>query len=134
MRAGRRLAGALERARALGPYDMVFYNAGTDVLDGDPLGRLGVSRDGIIKRDQVGKGIYSAPVDITNTDPSTILMQMVWETSLTLSSPIVQCLSGGYSRESASVVVDALVALVKRFGLCRMQGELAPFANSKADT
>ncbi len=31
--------------------DLIIYNAGTDVLRGDPLGCLNVSVDGIIERD-----------------------------------------------------------------------------------
>ena len=33
--------------------DMVIYNAGTDCMHGDPLGRLNISPNGIILRDQV---------------------------------------------------------------------------------
>lgn len=31
--------------------DIIFYNAGTDILDGDPLGQLAVSPAGVKKRD-----------------------------------------------------------------------------------
>ena len=31
---------------------LAFYNAGTDVVDGDPLGRLKVSEDGVFERDR----------------------------------------------------------------------------------
>ena len=31
----------------------VVYNAGTDVLAGDPLGRLGVSHAGVVERDEL---------------------------------------------------------------------------------
>ena len=31
--------------------DMVIYNAGTDILDGDPLGRMRVSAEGVAARD-----------------------------------------------------------------------------------
>lgn len=31
--------------------DLIVYNAGTDVLEGDPLGRCGVTAQGIISRD-----------------------------------------------------------------------------------
>ncbi|KAL0311884.1 UNVERIFIED_CONTAM: K(+) efflux antiporter 6 [Sesamum radiatum] len=39
---------------AAGAFDpeLIIYNAGTDVLDGDPLGRLKISPDGIAARDE----------------------------------------------------------------------------------
>jgi histone deacetylase 11 len=33
--------------------DFVIYNAGTDILQGDPLGALNISREGIIERDEL---------------------------------------------------------------------------------
>ncbi|KAK5913154.1 hypothetical protein CesoFtcFv8_002964 [Champsocephalus esox] len=33
--------------------DIIVYNAGTDVLDGDPLGGLCISPQGIVKRDEI---------------------------------------------------------------------------------
>lgn len=33
--------------------DLVIYNAGTDILDGDPLGKLAVDFDSVVKRDQI---------------------------------------------------------------------------------
>ncbi len=32
--------------------DLIIYNAGTDILDGDPLGKLHISADGIKLRDE----------------------------------------------------------------------------------
>ena len=32
--------------------DMVIYNAGTDILDGDPLGHMRVSAEGVAARDE----------------------------------------------------------------------------------
>lgn len=32
---------------------LAFFNAGTDVLAGDPLGRLGLSEDGVLRRDRL---------------------------------------------------------------------------------
>ena len=31
--------------------DFVIYNAGTDILEGDTVGKVSISADGIIKRD-----------------------------------------------------------------------------------
>ena len=33
--------------------DVVVYNAGTDILEGDPLGLLSISPEGIIERDRI---------------------------------------------------------------------------------
>ena len=33
--------------------NLVIYNAGTDILSGDPLGRLNISRDGVLERDAI---------------------------------------------------------------------------------
>lgn len=33
--------------------DFIFYNAGTDVLSGDALGRLGVTPEGVVTRDEM---------------------------------------------------------------------------------
>lgn len=45
------LEGALEKARAFRP-DLVFYNAGVDVLKGDRFGRLALSPEGVRRRDE----------------------------------------------------------------------------------
>ncbi|MEW5306613.1 MAG: hypothetical protein WDW36_009067 [Sanguina aurantia] len=75
--------------------DLIVYNAGTDVLRGDPLGRLGLSRDDVIARDQ-----------------------RVWEyASQRCCCPIVMTLSGGYTKDSASVISDSIANLFREFGL-----------------
>lgn len=57
----------------------VPLSSGTDVLEGDPLGRLGVTAQGVLKRDA-----------------------MVWDYALhTAQAPILMTLSGGYTRASA---------------------------------
>ena len=33
--------------------EFLIYNAGTDILEGDPLGRLGITQQGIIDRDEI---------------------------------------------------------------------------------
>ena len=39
--------------RTLSQPDMVLYNAGTDILDADPLGHMRVSAEGVAARDEV---------------------------------------------------------------------------------
>ena len=33
--------------------EFIIYNAGTDCMEGDPLGRLGITAEGIIQRDEI---------------------------------------------------------------------------------
>lgn len=74
--------------------DIVMYNAGTDVLVGDPLGNCKVSSDGVILRDQ-----------------------MVWEAALANGAPICMALSGGYAKESAALISSSLKNLIEKFDL-----------------
>ncbi len=62
----------IERARA----DIVFFNAGVDPFLGDRLGRLGLSRDGLIRRDRY-----------------------VLETLRAAGLPVAGVLGGGYSTD-----------------------------------
>lgn len=67
--------------------DLIIYNAGTDILEKDPFGDMNVSRNGIIERDAfVFKMALSGKKMI----------------------PIVMLLSGGYTQESAGIVIDSI--------------------------
>jgi histone deacetylase 11 len=70
------------------------YNAGTDILEGDPLGSLRVSATGIQQRDE-----------------------MVWQFAADQGVPIVMLLSGGYARNSAAVISSSLLHLFDKFQL-----------------
>ncbi len=48
-----RLADALPMVLERGPFDIVFYNAGVDPYEGDRLGRLSMTRDGLRRRDSM---------------------------------------------------------------------------------
>ncbi|KAG1652546.1 hypothetical protein FOA52_007137 [Chlamydomonas sp. UWO 241] len=91
-----RLDEALVRGLAEFPSpDLIVYNAGTDVLEGDPLGRLSVNEAGVLARDAA-----------------------VWDFALTRARcPIVMTLSGGYAARSAAVVADSLAALIRKYRL-----------------
>jgi histone deacetylase 11 len=69
-----------------GPYALAFYNAGTDVLKGDPLGRLGLSADAVLERDR-----------------------FVIESLERAGVPWVMLPSGGYTEESYKLVADTVV-------------------------
>eukprot|EP00195_Chlamydomonas_chlamydogama_P004527 CAMPEP_0202925260 /NCGR_PEP_ID=MMETSP1392-20130828/79404_1 /ASSEMBLY_ACC=CAM_ASM_000868 /TAXON_ID=225041 /ORGANISM="Chlamydomonas chlamydogama, Strain SAG 11-48b" /LENGTH=402 /DNA_ID=CAMNT_0049619029 /DNA_START=76 /DNA_END=1286 /DNA_ORIENTATION=- len=89
------LRAALQRAQRMFPQpDLLVYNAGTDILDGDPLGGFCVSKEGIMQRDL-----------------------MVWTLALQLKVPIVMVLSGGYAKGNAAVVAASLSNLFTTFKL-----------------
>jgi histone deacetylase 11 len=73
--------------------DIIFYNAGTDTLEGDPLGGMGLSSDCIRERDE-----------------------MVFRWASKLKVPIVMLLSGGYAKEGPKVIAESILNLWKHFG------------------
>ena len=71
--------------------DIIYYNAGTDVLEGDPLnGGVLVTRSGVARRDA-----------------------MVFQAALGRDIPIVMVLSGGYATDSATAVWESLTNLIQ---------------------
>ena len=74
--------------------EFVIYNAGTDCLVGDPLGCLGVSQEGIIKRDE-----------------------LIFKHCMDKKVPVVMLMSGGYQQSNAEVISDSIANLVKVFNL-----------------
>ncbi|KAH8417087.1 hypothetical protein KR222_002959 [Zaprionus bogoriensis] len=84
----RQLNRCLMQALAEFKPDVVIYNAGTDVLKGDPLGNLAVSEEGVIERDR-----------------------LVFSTFRGLNIPVVMLLSGGYMKSSKRVIADSIVNL-----------------------
>lgn len=65
--------------------DIVFYNAGTDIYEADPLGALSISKTGIVVRDEI-----------------------VFRLCRDRKIPIVMVLSGGYTLESAKIIAESL--------------------------
>ncbi|KAL1315423.1 hypothetical protein AAHE18_16G258400 [Arachis hypogaea] len=82
---------ALEVAGRSFDPELIVYNAGTDILDGDPLGRLKISPDGITLRDE-----------------------KVFRFAREKNIPIVMLTSGGYMKSSARVIADSIVNLSKK--------------------
>ena len=98
---------ALRRSFAEFEPDIVYYNAGTDILAGDPLnGGVCVSRAGVARRDE-----------------------MVFDMALSRGIPIVMVLSGGYAADSARSVWESVSNLVDgATGLLRCGTGLGPGA------
>jgi histone deacetylase 11 len=68
--------------------DFIIYNAGTDILAGDEVGRLQVSAQGIIERDE-----------------------FVFAQARKRGIPILMILSGGYTQQSAGVISESIANL-----------------------
>ncbi|NWY67880.1 HDA11 deacetylase, partial [Erithacus rubecula] len=68
--------------------DILVYNAGTDVLDGDPLGGLAISPQGIVKRDEV-----------------------VFRAARSRGVPVLMVTSGGYQKRTARIIADSILNL-----------------------
>jgi histone deacetylase 11 len=64
---------------------IAFYNAGTDIYEHDPLGRLKISAQGILARDR-----------------------FVFQTLVNAEIPVVMVLSGGYTSESYQLVARSI--------------------------
>ncbi|XP_010454949.1 PREDICTED: histone deacetylase 2 [Camelina sativa] len=95
----RKLDEALEVASRNFQPELVIYNAGTDILDGDPLGRLKISPDGITSRDE-----------------------KVFRFAREKNIPLVMLTSGGYMQSSARVIADSIENL-SRQGLIQTRPE-----------
>jgi histone deacetylase 11 len=76
--------------------DLIFYNAGTDCLDGDPLGDLSITDQGIIARDE-------------------LLFRFAFKHSI----PIVMVLSGGYQMTNASIIARSIINLESKLSISR---------------
>ncbi|KAI3468134.1 hypothetical protein Pfo_024797 [Paulownia fortunei] len=83
-----KLDGALKVAADAFDPELIIYNAGTDILDGDPLGRLKISPDGVATRDEK-VFMFARERDI----------------------PLVMLTSGGYMKSSAKVIADSIINL-----------------------
>ncbi|XP_073055279.1 histone deacetylase 2 isoform X2 [Primulina eburnea] len=90
---------ALQVSTGLFDPELIIYNAGTDILDGDPLGGLKISPDGIATRDE-----------------------KVFGFARKRNIPIVMLTSGGYMKSSAKVIADSIINLSMK-SLINMEGK-----------
>ena len=72
---------------------IAFYNAGTDIYEHDPLGRLKISAEGVLARDR-----------------------FVFETLIIAGIPVVMVLSGGYTSESYQLVARSVEEVWETWG------------------
>uniref|UniRef100_A0A0N5CI44 Histone deacetylase 11 n=1 Tax=Strongyloides papillosus TaxID=174720 RepID=A0A0N5CI44_STREA len=82
-----------ELTATLGEFnaDIIFYNAGTDILIGDPLGLMNITPQGVIERDE-----------------------MVFRMAFNSRTPIVMVTSGGYSKKSSTIIADSILNLYNK--------------------
>lgn len=73
--------------------DIVFYQAGVDVLKGDPLANLSLTRKGVVRRDRL------------------VIAECVRR-----GVPVVMVLGGGYSPNAWRVQYQSIVDLLERYG------------------
>uniref|UniRef100_A0A8C3AIG7 Histone deacetylase 11 n=1 Tax=Cyclopterus lumpus TaxID=8103 RepID=A0A8C3AIG7_CYCLU len=82
--------------------DILVYNAGTDILDGDPLGGLSISPQGIVKRDEI-----------------------LFRAARRRGIPILMVTSGGYQKKTARIIADSILNLHRQglIGAEALEGE-----------
>ena len=72
--------------------EFVIFNAGTDILGGDPLGELSMTRETILARDEQVVGMCRR-----------------------MDVPVAMLLSGGYQQINAEIIADSLENLSNKF-------------------
>ncbi|XP_053234969.1 histone deacetylase 11 isoform X1 [Podarcis raffonei] len=98
--------GALNEVKS----DIIVYNAGTDILDGDPLGGLAISPQGIIDRDEI-----------------------VFRAARKHRIPILMVTSGGYQKRTARIIADSLLNLHSQ-GLIEKETAFGEAGGAKVET
>jgi acetoin utilization deacetylase AcuC-like enzyme len=67
-----------------GPFDLIFFQAGVDVLEDDRLGRMSLSADGVKRRNE-----------------------LVYDFARKQNVPLVICMGGGYPRDDWTPIIHA---------------------------
>jgi len=88
-----KLERALSQASERGPYDLCIVVAGTDVYQKDPIGKMGITEDGIRRRDR-----------------------LVFEWCRSTGAPFVALTGGGYTKDSARLVSTSVIDAATRWG------------------
>jgi histone deacetylase 11 len=74
--------------------DFIVYNAGTDCMEGDPLGSMSISAEGIVERDE-----------------------KVFRHATENRIPVLMLLSGGYQQQNAPTIARSIANLNAKFRL-----------------
>ncbi|XP_069500080.1 histone deacetylase 11 isoform X1 [Ambystoma mexicanum] len=99
------MEGALNESKP----DVIVYNAGTDILEGDPLGGLSISPQGIVKRDEI-----------------------VFQIAKRHRIPILMVTSGGYQKRTARIIADSILNL-HNMGLIEKEHATSEARNPKEE-
>jgi len=83
---------ALEEAFSSFEPQIIYYNAGSDILKGDPLGRLDIEPSALIERDEI-----------------------VFQYASSRGIPIVLMLSGGYQKSASKTIATSIHNLIQKF-------------------
>ena len=95
--------------------DLVIYNAGTDILEGDPLGGgVAISTEAIATRDAI---VLAACGAGTHGVAEGGRFRGIWERAGLRRVPVVWLLSGGYQPETANVIADSMRHANEELGL-----------------
>ena len=70
---------------------LVIYNAGTDIYEKDPLGRLNITDQGIIERDRI-----------------------VFDHAKRREIRIAMVLSGGYHKDSGKIIGESIKGIIRK--------------------
>lgn len=84
---------ALEKVKP----DLIIYNAGTDVFEKDPLGRMSITKEGIKNRDFI-----------------------VFSEAQKRNMPILMVLSGGYTKESSQIIAESISQILEKYINCQV--------------
>ncbi len=71
--------------------ELIIYNAGTDIYEEDPLGKMKITNQGIINRDEY-------------------VFNLAKENNI----PIIMMLSGGYTTKSAEIISNSIENIIKK--------------------
>ncbi|KAH7832934.1 hypothetical protein Vadar_001471 [Vaccinium darrowii] len=111
---------ALKVAGCMFDPELVVYNAGTDILEGDPLGRNDLAFAMLHPSERLS--CYTT-IAKANISPDGIARrdEKVFRFARETNAPLVMLTSGGYLKSSARVIADSIENLSKK-GLIDMVG------------
>lgn len=93
--------------------DLVIYNAGTDILDGDPLGGMRIPASGVASRD----AIVFRSCGIGYRHASSPAAKALLDAAGGKKRPVAMMLSGGYQDVTSGVIASSILALDRELGL-----------------
>lgn len=91
--------------------DFVIYNAGTDLLEGDPLSGLSISPQSIVERDL---SVFAACMEPKGENEH---LRTIFDRCGARPVPISMVLSGGYQQSNAGVIAECVQNLRRSFNL-----------------